>query len=155
VSRRGGRGPAGGVMVSRKNDDRRLKSLGAMDRHHANLVALDFHVAFDLSARLADPGQEALQRRGFMSLVVQSKIEEFVQRIVGFETKPRQEAPPSAIGAQHAGEEHKRRLAPRRKSQRLQPRIGLIESLAGMFRERRAQSLAAAVRGDIKTTPDR
>ena len=70
-----------------------------MHGHHADFVARDFHVAFDLGARLPQPGEEALQRRRLAPLVIEREIEELVERIVGFGTEPGEKTPPRTAGA--------------------------------------------------------
>ena len=71
-----------------------------MHGHDPHFVTRDLHVAFDLGARRAQPGDEALQRRSFAPLVVEREIEEFVERVVCFRAKPREEALPAAAGAE-------------------------------------------------------
>ncbi len=87
-SNRGGRGPAGGVMVSASTTTGASKTLGAVDRHHPHFVAPDLHVALYFGAGIAQPTQEALQRRCLPALVIEREIEKFVERIVCFRSKP-------------------------------------------------------------------
>ena len=124
VSRPGGRRHRIG-----ENDDRRFEALGAVHGHHPHFVARDLHVALDFGARLAQPGEETLQRRRLAPLVIEREIEEFVERVVGFRAEPREETPPRAAGAENFRVKRERRLAPRVLRQRVEPRIGVGEYL--------------------------
>ena len=66
-----------------------------MNGHHAHFVARDLHVALHFGARVAQPGQKPLQRRGLAPFVLQREIEKLVERVAGFGSEPRQEASPS------------------------------------------------------------
>ena len=98
-SSRGGRGPAGGVIVSARITIGRFEAFGAVHGHDAHFVARDFHVALHLGACVTEPGNETLQRRRLAPLVIQGEIEKLVERIVGLGAEPRQEAMPGAAGA--------------------------------------------------------
>ena len=79
-----------------ENDDRRFQPLGAVHGHDAHFVAGDFHVAFDFGLGITQPGNKSLQRRRVAPLVIEREIEELVQRVVGLDSKPAEEAPPRA-----------------------------------------------------------
>ena len=82
-----------------------------MNRHHPNLVAGQLHVALHLGLRVAQPGHEALQRWRFAALVVERKIEEFVERVGRFVTEPRKDFTAKAARAEKSRIERKRRFA--------------------------------------------
>ena len=121
-----------------------------MHGHDAHLVAGDFHVAFDFGLGITQPGDKALQRRRVAPLVVEREIEELVQRIVGLDAEPAEEALSRAAGAQQLGVERKRRLAPRILRQLVEASgcVGELFIFAGFLLERRTQRDAAAVPGD-------
>jgi hypothetical protein len=81
-----------------------------MHRHDADLVARDFHVALYLGVGRAQPRHEALQRRRRLALVVQCKLQEFVERVIGLVAEPPQHALPPSVTAEHPRIERKRRL---------------------------------------------
>ena len=80
-----------------------------MHGHDADFVARHFHVAAHFGARRAQPGDEALQRRRALRFVIEREIEEFVERVVGFRSEPRQNFRAAFGGAQHMREKRKGR----------------------------------------------
>ena len=83
---------------------------------------------FTSASRRAQPSDEALQRRRLAPLVVEGEIEEFVERVVGFEAEPRQETPPPAAGAKNLRVEGERRFASGLLRQLVETRIGVGKS---------------------------
>ncbi len=133
-----------------EDDDRGFQPLGAVHGHDADFVARDLHVAFDLGAGVAQPGDETLQRRRLAPLVVQRQIEKLVERIVGLGAEPAEETASRAAGAEKPGIECKRRVRPRVVRELIEPRRGARKNppLRRLFRQRDAQRRAAAVVGD-------
>ena len=80
---RGTRGRRHGVG---EDDDRRFQTLGGVNRHDADLVARDLHVALHVGLRGAEPGDEALQGRSLSTLIVERDIEKFLQGVIGLGT---------------------------------------------------------------------
>ena len=130
-----------------EDDDRRLQPLGAVHGHHAHLVALHLHVALDLGLRRAQPGDEALQRRRLRAFVVEREIEEFVERVGGLMSEPREEFAAALLGAEQPGVERERRRARARAracSSNVAPQVRAAAS-----RKRVAQA-ALAVPGELE-----
>ncbi len=127
-----------------------FEALGAVHGHDAHLVAPKLHVALHLRAGRAQPGDEALQRRaGSAPLVVEREIEEFVERIVGFEAEPGEKALAAAAGTEQPGIEGEGAFTQGSLAPLLQlPRsFGIV---ACFLKQRIAQRQCAPVPGDVE-----
>ena len=88
-----------------QDDQRRLQPLGAVHRHHPDLVAGGFRLALHLGTGAAQPVQEALQRGRVQAGIGQGGVQQLVHRLGRLRPQPREQPGAAAERPQCLGEQ--------------------------------------------------